>query len=126
MISYALVGSNNLEGAKKFYDEVLGVCGVGALMEHPSGGRLYGAFGQPFFGVVGPYDQKPATVGNGNMVAWTMKSQDDVKNVYAKALAMGGKDEGAPGPRGPAEMNLFMAYFRDLDGNKIALANFGG
>ncbi|MET0546868.1 MAG: VOC family protein [Caulobacterales bacterium] len=125
MISYAMVGSNDLEKAKKFYDEVLGVIGVAPLMEHPSGGRMYGAMGQPMFGVVGPYNKEPATFGNGTMIALGMQSRDDVNRVYAKAIELGGKDEGAPGIRGPEGSTFYMAYFRDLDGNKLALANFG-
>jgi predicted lactoylglutathione lyase len=125
MLSYALVGSNNLEAAKNFYDQVLAVMGVPSLMEHQSGGRLYGHMGQPMFGVVGPFNQQPATVGNGTMIAWACKSREEVDQVYKKAIELGGTDDGAPGLRGPAEYNLYFAYFRDLDGNKIAVSKMG-
>lgn len=125
MLSYALVGSNNLEAAKKFYDELFAVMGVPKLSEHPSGGRLYGNMGETMFGVVGPFNKEAATVGNGSMVAWACKSRDEVDAVYNKAIALGGKCEGAPGLRGPAEYNMYFAYFRDLDGNKIAVSKMG-
>ncbi len=125
MLSYALVGSNNLEAAKKFYDQVLGAMDVPTLSEHHSGGRLYGKMGETMFGVVGPFNKEAATVGNGSMVAWACKSREEVDKVYAKALELGGTDEGAPGLRGPAEYNMYFAYFRDLDGNKIAVCKMG-
>jgi catechol 2,3-dioxygenase-like lactoylglutathione lyase family enzyme len=116
MLSYGTVGSNNLEKAKTFYDELMGSAGVGKLFEHPSGGRIYGKDGDPTFGVLGPYDKKAATVGNGSMFAFRFDSRDAVNKFHAKALALGGSDEGAPGERGP---NMYFSYFRDLDGNKL-------
>ena len=121
MLSYALVGSNKLDAAKNFYDQVLAVMGVPKLSEHPSGGRLYGKMGETMFGVVGPFNKEPATVGNGTMIAWACKSRDEVDAVYKKAIELGGTCEGAPGLRGPAEYNMYFAYFRDLDGNKLAV-----
>jgi len=56
-------------------------------------------------------------VGNGVMVGLQAKDQTMVKAVYAKALELGGTDEGEPGPRG--ESGFYAAYFRDLDGNKL-------
>ncbi|NBU89429.1 MAG: VOC family protein, partial [Betaproteobacteria bacterium] len=58
-----------------------------------------------------------ATVGNGTMVALAASSPEQVQALHAKALALGGQDEGAPGPRGKG---FYGAYFRDLDGNKLA------
>ena len=66
--------------------------------------------------IIKPYDGKPATVGNGVMVALAAASKQQVDAVHAKALALGGKDEGAPGPRGDG---FYAGYFRDLDGNKL-------
>jgi predicted lactoylglutathione lyase len=63
-----------------------------------------------------PYDEKPATVGNGVMVALAATSRKQVDEVYAKAIALGATDEGKPGPRGDG---FYAAYFRDLDGNKL-------
>jgi catechol 2,3-dioxygenase-like lactoylglutathione lyase family enzyme len=125
MLGYALVGSNRLEEAKAFYDALLGEVGIPPLFEHGSGGRVYGAPGGPMFGVVAPYDGGAASVGNGTMIGFMLKSHDEIDRFHAKALALGGTDEGAPGPRGPAEAKAYMAYVRDLDGNKIAAFKIG-
>jgi catechol 2,3-dioxygenase-like lactoylglutathione lyase family enzyme len=117
---HCTVGSNDLEKAKAFYDALLGSAGVGCLFEHPSGGRVYGKDGKPFFVVLGPYDGKPATVGNGTMVGFCFETRAEVDAFHAKALALGGTDEGAPGARAP---KFYMSYFRDLDGNKLCAFN---
>jgi catechol 2,3-dioxygenase-like lactoylglutathione lyase family enzyme len=121
-IGYCTVGSNNLEKAKAFYDSLLGSAGLGKLFEHPSGGRIYGKDGCPTFGVLGPYDKKAATVGNGSMFAFRFDSPGEVDSFHAKALSLGGSDEGAPGERGP---KMYFSYFRDLDGNKLCAFSLG-
>ena len=63
-----------------------------------------------------PFDGNPATVGNGVMVALMVDSTDKVDALYAKAIELGGTDEGAPGARSD---NFYAGYFRDLDGNKL-------
>lgn len=113
---YATVGSNRLEAAKAFYDDLMSVAGLPPLFEHPSGGRVYGAGGVPAFGVLGPFNGEPATVGNGAMFAFRCETRDEVDALHARALALGGSCEGAPGLRGPG---WWFAYFRDLDGNKL-------
>jgi len=121
-LAYATVGSNRLEEAKAFYDALLGSAGIGALFEHPSGGRVYGKDGAPNFAVLGPFNREPATVGNGAMFAFSFDSRAEVDAFHAKALALGGTDEGAPGVRGP---DWYFAYFRDLDGNKLCAFHMG-
>ena len=87
------------------------------LSQHPSGGRVYGKDGSLCFAVLGPYDGKRATVGNGSMVAFRFDTMDEVNAFHANALALGGVDEGAPGERAP---KMYFSYFRrDLDGNKV-------
>ncbi len=115
-LAYATVGSNDLEAAKAFYDVLLGVAGIPPLFEHPSGGRVYGSDGVPGFAVLGPFDKAPATVGNGSMFAFQCDSRAEVDAFHAKALELGGTDEGAPGVRGP---DWYFSYVRDLDGNKL-------
>jgi catechol 2,3-dioxygenase-like lactoylglutathione lyase family enzyme len=115
-LGYCTVGSNHLEKAKIFYDALLGTAGMKPLFEHPSGGRVYGKDGNACFVVLGPFDGKPASVGNGAMFAFRCDTVEEVNAVYAKALALGGTDEGAPGDRAP---NMHFSYFRDLDGNKL-------
>lgn len=115
-LAYCTVGSNRLEDAKAFYDELLGSAGFGDTFEHPSGGRVYGRDGGFSFAVLGPYDGNAATVGNGSMVAFNCESRPEVDAFHAKALALGGTCEGAPGERMPG---MYFSYFRDLDGNKL-------
>jgi catechol 2,3-dioxygenase-like lactoylglutathione lyase family enzyme len=115
-LGYCTVGSNSLEKAKTFYDALLGSAGMSPLFEHPSGGRVYGKDGNACFVVLGPYNGKPASVGNGAMFAFRCDSVEEVNALHAKALMLGGADEGAPGERGP---NMHFSYFRDLDGNKL-------
>ena len=69
-----------------------------------------------------PHDGKAATSGNGTMVAINAGTEENVKKLYAKALELGGSDEGEPGPRGPG---FFGGYFRDLDGNKFVAFKMG-
>jgi catechol 2,3-dioxygenase-like lactoylglutathione lyase family enzyme len=121
-LSHATVGSNDLTKAKAFYDALFGSVGITPVFEHPSGGRIYGSAGKPILGVLGPYDKRPATSGNGSMVAFKCETQDEVRRMHATALSLGGKDEGAPGERRP---NMYFAYFRDLDGNKLCAFCFG-
>ncbi|ARS27544.1 glyoxalase [Sphingomonas sp. KC8] len=127
MFGYALVGSNDLDKAKAFYDALLGSAGMPTMFEHSSGGRVYGnGMGQPFFAVVAPFDGKPATVGNGSMLSLSLDSPSAVDAFHALALSLGGADEGQPGLRGAAEYGFYAAYFRDLDGNKFCAFHTGG
>jgi catechol 2,3-dioxygenase-like lactoylglutathione lyase family enzyme len=114
--AYSTVGSNQLEAAKAFYDALFGLTDIKPLFEHPSGGRVYGKDGAPNFAVLGPFDRKPATVGNGSMFAFSFDTRAEVDAFHAKALALGGVSEGDPGVRGP---DWYFGYFRDLDGNKL-------
>jgi catechol 2,3-dioxygenase-like lactoylglutathione lyase family enzyme len=121
-LGHGVVGSNRLEEAKAFYDALLGSAGVTKLFEHPSGGRAYGKDGNVFFVVLGPYDKNPATVGNGSMHSFRFDTPDEVGAFHAKALALGGTDEGAPGYRAPT---YYFSYFRDIDGNKLCAFSIG-
>jgi catechol 2,3-dioxygenase-like lactoylglutathione lyase family enzyme len=121
MIGYAMLGSNDIARAAAFYDAVLGVVGIGRLMEFPRGPAYGLAWDKPLLAITTPFDEGPATVGNGSMLALVMDARDKVDAVYARAIALGAKSEGAPGLRGPAEQNFHAAYFRDLDGNKLCV-----
>jgi predicted lactoylglutathione lyase len=72
----------------------------------------------PAVSIIKPFDGQPATVGNGSMCALSCDSREKVDKLHKKALELGGKCEGEPGPRGDGGM--YFAYFRDLDGNKLA------
>lgn len=117
MIGYITLGTNDLARASKFYDELFKVINAPRFMES----ERFVAWGvspeQPSLGVIKPFDGEPATVGNGSMAALVVDSAEKVQALYQKALELGAKDEGAPGPRG--NDGFYAAYFRDLDGNKL-------
>src|SRR6478672_13548031 len=100
MIGYVTLGTNDRDKSAKFYDALCGELGVGRMMEN---GQFI-AWGKPGggagIGLTKPFDGKPATVGNGVMVAFEVATNADVDRVYKKALALGAKDEGPAGPRG--------------------------
>lgn len=116
MIGYTTVGTNDLEKAVAFYDELLALVGASRFMEEGSFVAWAVAPDKPAFSVTKPADGNAASVGNGVMIALSADSTDLVDTVYAKALELGGSDEGPPGNRGDG---FYAAYFRDLDGNKL-------
>lgn len=120
-LNYYTVGSNRLEEAKAFYDALLGSIGMKPRFEHSSGGRLY-AGSAGLFGVLGTWDKLPASIGNGTMGGFGFDTLEEVQAFHAKALELGGTDEGEPGERAPG---AYFAYFRDLDGNKLCGYKFG-
>lgn len=117
MIGYTTVGTNDLPRAIAFYDALFAEVGISQLIKYQRGVAWGTNFHMPSFAVMTPFDGKPASVGNGMMIGMSLKNVDQVNAIHAKALALGGVDEGAPGPRGD---NFYGAYFRDLDGNKLA------
>lgn len=116
MIGYVTLGTNDLQRAAGFYDQLLGELGAKRAMEMETFIAWATAPNTPMISVIKPFDGKPATVGNGVMVAIMVDSKEKVQALHKKALALGGKDEGAPGPRGDG---FYAGYFRDLDGNKL-------
>jgi catechol 2,3-dioxygenase-like lactoylglutathione lyase family enzyme len=116
MIGYVTLGTNDLLRAAKFYDALTAELGVGRMMEFDT----FIAWGTPGggcgIGLTKPYDGNPATIGNGVMAAFEAADEAQVQRLYDIALANGGSDEGAPGPRGDG---FYAAYFRDPDGNKL-------
>jgi len=116
MIGYTTLGTNDLPRAAAFYDGLFEVMGIKRMMEFGRGYAWGTGMDQPGFAVMLPFNEEPATVGNGVMIALAMDSRAKVDALYAKALALGAQDEGAPGPRGEG---FYAAYFRDLDGNKL-------
>ena len=121
MIGYVTLGSNDLEKARAYYDALFGSIGAGRLMEFGENFTMYGTgMGKPGFAVCKPYDGNLATAGNGNMASIACDSRAKVDALHAKAMELGGTDEGAPGVRGDEGPQAFYgAYFRDLDGNKL-------
>ena len=116
MIGYVTLGTNDLPRAAAFYDALLAEVGAKRMMEFPRGYVWGVSWEKPSLGIMTPYDEKAATVGNGVMVALSVQKKEDVDRVYRKAMELGAKDEGPAGPRGDG---FYAGYFRDLDGNKL-------
>ena len=116
MLGYVTIGTNDLPRATAFYDALLAPLGIQRIMDFGRGYAWGTTVDKPGFAVMIPFDQKPATPGNGTMSAIVVDSHEKVASTHALALQLGGTDEGPVGPRGPG---FFAGYFRDLDGNKI-------
>jgi predicted lactoylglutathione lyase len=116
MIGYVTLGTNDLKRAAAFYDAIAKEVGVGRMMDN----ETFIAWGKPGggagVGLTKPFDGKPATVGNGVMVAIEAKDRAQVDRIHRLAMSLGAKDEGAPGDRGGG---FYAGYFRDPDGNKL-------
>ena len=118
MIGYVTLGTNDLEKAVAFYDQLFTTIGAERFLETEQFVAWSTGMDQAGISVTKPFDGKLATVGNGSMVAIMLDSNDKVDAFYQKAIELGGSCEGKPGYRG--EMSRFYAgYFRDLDGNKL-------
>ena len=116
MIGYVTLGTNDREQSARFYDALLSELGVGRMMEN----EQFIAWGTPGggtgIGITRPFDEQPASVGNGTMVALEAKDHAQVDRLHEIALANGGTCDGKPGTRFPG---FYAAYFRDPDGNKL-------
>jgi len=122
MVGYATMGTNDLDRSVEFYETLLGPHGCKQIFNT---GRLvmFGKeMGDGMFAICQPFNQEPATPGNGTMVAFSMSSKESVDQIYAKALELGAADEGAAGDRAPG---FYAGYFRDLDGNKFCAFHMG-
>jgi predicted lactoylglutathione lyase len=116
MIGYVTLGTNDIERAAAFYDQLLAEIGAKRFMETERFIAWATSPQSPALSVTKPFDGNAATVGNGVMVALAMDSRDKVDALHGKAIELGANDEGAPGPRGD---NFYAGYFRDPDGNKL-------
>ena len=122
MIGYITIGANDGEISGKFYDAVLGA--LGNERKFSDGGWIgYGPKGkdEQSVYVVPPHDGKPATSGNGMMIAFKGPAKADVDAAYDAGLKNSGKDEGKPGPRPEDSKTFYGAYLRDPVGNKICV-----
>ena len=116
MIGYTTLGTNNFDTTAAFYDALLAQLNATRLMDMGTFVLWGRSMDEACLALTLPFDQNPATVGNGVMIALRADSQEHVGEIHAKALALGGSDEGAPGPRGDG---FYAGYFRDPDGNKL-------
>ena len=120
MIGYVMVGTNNLDAAIKFYDEVLGVIG---LTRKETVENDYAAYwkkdtNEIEFYITKPFNKKEATFGNGTQISFITSSRVIVDRFHEIGLKAGGTSEGSGGER-PEGSGVYYSYVRDLDGNKI-------
>ncbi len=119
MLAYTTIGVNDMDRARKFYEELFTELGAAPMFEMSGGGFVsYGVDPKkPMFALAKPYDGGEATPGNGAMVAIAAKDSAQVKSLYDKAISLGATCEGEAGPRMDGAMSC--GYVRDLDGNKL-------
>ncbi len=118
MFSHIMIGTNDLEKAKAFYDAVLGTLGVaaGSVDRH----RIFWRTPAGVFSVSRPIDGQPATLGNGSTIGFACQSAEQADAWHAAGIANGGSPcEDPPGVREGPSGKLYLAYLRDPDGNKI-------
>ena len=122
MIGYVTIGVNDMEKAKSYWSGLLSSLGASVFFDMDRIAMIGTGMDKPFLAVCIPYDEQAPSPGNGNMVAIPLETREQVDELYAKAIEMGGSDEGAPGERGPT---FYGAYFRDPDGNKAVFYKMG-
>jgi|SRR5271155_3112583 len=120
MIGYATVGCSDVPRGRVLYAAVFEIIGAQLVVDTET--ICVWQFDNHMFGILRPSNGEPATFGNGTMIGIDARDRARVRAVYQAALALGAKDEGAPTFRAPfPEGAVFSGYFRDFDGNKIAI-----
>lgn len=123
MFNHIMVGSNDIERSKRFYDAVLGTLGAGEPHRNQAGTghtRLFYRHDGSTFCVSEPIDGEPATCANGGTIGFKCDSPEQVKVFHDTAVAHGGTSiQDPPGLRAGAMGDLYLAYVRDPDGNKL-------
>ncbi|TXC71018.1 VOC family protein [Sphingomonas ginsenosidivorax] len=129
MFNHVMVGSNDIERSKRFYDAVLGVLGAGEPARNVTDSghvRLFYRHAGNAFAVSQPIDDQPATPGNGSTIGFKCESLEQVQAFHDAAVANGGSSiEAAPGPRDTGLGRLNLGYVRDPDGNKLCAIHRG-
>lgn len=118
MFSHVMIGTNDLEKAKTFYDNLLGTLGVapGVVDRH----RIFYRTKTGTFSVSKPIDGKPATPANGGTIGFAAASPEEANAWHASGIANGGTTcEEPPGIREGGGVKMHLAYLRDPDGNKL-------
>jgi len=119
IFTHVVVGTNDVERGRKFYDAVLETMGLKRVMNFDAASLWStGAADSDLFMITKPGNGLPATWANGGTISFSAPSRAAVHKFHEVALAHGGKDEGAPGPRSFTP-TAYAAYVRDPDGNKI-------
>lgn len=118
MFSHVTIGADEPERLEGFYDAVLATLGIVPFFKMP-GTLSYGTAAGPKVFVLKPFNGEAHVPGNGGHVAFLAPDRASVDAFHAKALEMGGSDEGAPGLRPHYHPNYYGAYVRDPAGNKL-------
>ena len=123
MFNHIMIGSNDIERSKRFYDAVLGTLGAGEPVRNkaPTGHtRLFYRHDGSVFCVTEPINDEPATFANGSTIGFKCSSPEQLLEFHAAAIAHGGTSiEEPPGVRQSAMGPLYLAYVRDPDGHKL-------
>jgi catechol 2,3-dioxygenase-like lactoylglutathione lyase family enzyme len=118
MFSHIMIGANDLDRAKAFYDALLGTLGVPPAFV--DGQRIFYMTPTGVFSVSKPINGEPATYANGGTIGFAASSPEQADAWHAAGLAAGGVAcEDPPGVREGSSGKLYLAYLRDPDGNKI-------
>jgi catechol 2,3-dioxygenase-like lactoylglutathione lyase family enzyme len=118
MFSHIMVGTNDLEKAKAFYDPLMATLGVGPAMV--DGHRIFYLTRAGVFAVSKPINGEPATYANGATIGFACTSGEQADAWHAAGIANGGKTcEDPPGVREGGMGKMYLAYLRDPDGNKL-------
>jgi catechol 2,3-dioxygenase-like lactoylglutathione lyase family enzyme len=119
MYSHMMVGSNDIDRSKKFYDAIFTATGGKPGTVDAKGRLMYAKDGAMFL-VTPPIDGQPATNGNGSTIGFAVTGPEQAQAWHDAGIAAGGKAiENPPGKRSGGGMNLYLAYLRDPDGNKL-------
>jgi catechol 2,3-dioxygenase-like lactoylglutathione lyase family enzyme len=119
MYSHNMVGSNDIERSKTFYDAVFAAMGGKPGITDDKGRLIYMHNGGIFL-VTPPIDGKPATAGNGCTIGFAMDSPEQADAWHKAGVEAGGQAiEDPPGVRSGGMGDLYLAYLRDPDGNKL-------
>jgi catechol 2,3-dioxygenase-like lactoylglutathione lyase family enzyme len=124
MFNHVFLGTNDIEKSRSFYDKVMGALGFkGHELPH---GTVYPSASGSLI-VAKPANGEPASISNGHTLGLKAKNYDEVDAWHQAGLEAGGTCEGAPGFRENSPGNMYGAYLRDPDGNKICVftANTG-
>lgn len=119
MFSHIMLGADDIEASKKFYDATLGVLGAKPGIVDPKGRVIYMNKGGMLL-LTKPIDGQPASCGNGSTIGFAVDSQEEANAWHEAGIANGGTAiEDPPGIREGAGMKLYLAYLRDPSGNKL-------
>lgn len=125
MFSHATLGTDDFHRAFRFWSAVMSALGHDLRFvdaARPWAGWQPAGGGRPLFVLTAPFDGRPASAGNGAMLAFDCATREVVRAAHAAGLAAGGTDEGAAGLRPEYHADYYGAYLRDPDGNKIGFA----